>query len=184
MLSISWTCNSTCCPLQPMIHRASFQVNKCQQAHCTSQSQCGSHRAKSLTSQCFRSDVTRVHISLHCGHRQQFPKHQIKNEKRSCVDVFHSARAPSFVATARAVLLSALVCTGNGSPISFRMACVKITSADGAPRAFHSECPLGQGNNSLSLALAGHQERVNMAQYKKWLFSSSGLQPSQRQSIP
>ena len=32
VLSMSSVSNSTCCPLQPMIRRASFQVNRCQQA--------------------------------------------------------------------------------------------------------------------------------------------------------
>ena len=32
VLSMSSISNSTCCPLQPMIRRASFQVNRCQQA--------------------------------------------------------------------------------------------------------------------------------------------------------
>ena len=40
---------------------------------------------------------------------------------------------PCFVATARAVLLSALACIRNYSPISFSFACAKINSADSAP---------------------------------------------------
>ena len=50
--------------------------------------------------------------------------------------------SPCFVATARAVLLSALACIGNGSPISFSMACAKINSADSAPRAYIFDSPL------------------------------------------
>ena len=50
--------------------------------------------------------------------------------------------APCFVATARAVLLSALACIRNDSPISFRKACSKINSADSAPRAYSSDSPL------------------------------------------
>ena len=41
--------------------------------------------------------------------------------------------APCFVATARAVLLSALACIRNDCPISFKIACAKINSADSAP---------------------------------------------------
>ena len=43
---------------------------------------------------------------------------------------------PCFVATARAVLLSALACIRIDCPISFRKACAKINSADSAPRAY------------------------------------------------
>ena len=50
--------------------------------------------------------------------------------------------APCFVATARAVLLSALACIRSDSPISFRTACAKINSADNAPTAYNSDSPL------------------------------------------
>ena len=50
--------------------------------------------------------------------------------------------APCFVATAGAVLVSALACIRNDSPISFRIACAKINSADSAPRAYISDSPL------------------------------------------
>ena len=50
--------------------------------------------------------------------------------------------APCFVATARAVLLSALACIRNDTPISFSMACAKINSAYSAPRAYISDSPL------------------------------------------
>ena len=50
--------------------------------------------------------------------------------------------APCFVASARAVLLSALTCSRNDSPISFRIACAKINSADSAPRAYSSDSSL------------------------------------------
>ena len=50
--------------------------------------------------------------------------------------------APRFVVTARAVLLSALECISNDSPISFSMACAKINSADSAPRTYISYSPL------------------------------------------
>ena len=49
--------------------------------------------------------------------------------------------APCFVATARAVLLSALACVKNDSLISFSMACAKINSAVSAPRAYISDSP-------------------------------------------
>ena len=49
-----------------------------------------------------------------------------------------------FVSTARAVLLSALACIRNGSPISFSMACANINSADSAPRAYISDSPLDE----------------------------------------
>ena len=44
-----------------------------------------------------------------------------------------------FVATARAVLLSALACIRNDSPISFSMACAKINTTDSALRAYISD---------------------------------------------
>ena len=50
--------------------------------------------------------------------------------------------APCFVATARAVLLSALACIRNDSANSFRMACANINSADNAPSAYSSDSPL------------------------------------------
>ena len=50
--------------------------------------------------------------------------------------------APCFVATACAVLLSALACTKNDSPFSFMEACAKINSADSAPNAYRSDSPL------------------------------------------
>ena len=50
--------------------------------------------------------------------------------------------APCFVPTARAVLLSALECIRNDSPISSRIACAKINSADSAPKAYSSDAPL------------------------------------------
>ena len=50
--------------------------------------------------------------------------------------------APFFVATARAVLLSALACIRNDNPISFSMACAKINSVDSASRAYICEFPL------------------------------------------
>ena len=50
--------------------------------------------------------------------------------------------APCSVATARAVLLSALACIRIDSPISFRIACAKINSAHSAPRAYNFDSPL------------------------------------------
>ena len=44
-----------------------------------------SQSVESLTSQCFRPDVARVRVCLDCGHRQQFPVHQILNEQESSV---------------------------------------------------------------------------------------------------
>ena len=52
--------------------------------------------------------------------------------------------SPCFVDTARAVLLFALACIRNDSPISFNMACAKIDSADSAPRAYISDSPLNK----------------------------------------
>ena len=40
------------------------------------------------------------------------------------------------------MLLSALACIRNDSPISFRIACAKINSADSAPNAYSSGSPL------------------------------------------
>ena len=107
-----------------MISRASFQVSEC-----LAQSQQGSHPAKSFTSQCFRSDCTRVHISLDCGHRQQFPKHQILNGKESCVYVFHSP----------ACSLCRCHCSCFAAVCSISL---KINSADSAPTADNSDSPL------------------------------------------
>ena len=47
-------------------------------------------------SQCLRPDVTRVHLYLGCGHRQQFPKYQILNEQEPRVYVFHRATGSLF----------------------------------------------------------------------------------------
>ena len=70
--------------------------------------------------------------------------------------------APCFVATARAVLLSALACTKNDSPISCRMACAKIKSADGAHGAYNSDSPLDMATVHQSLTLARHEKLVNI----------------------
>ena len=92
---------------------------------------------------------------------------------------------PSFVVAARAVLLSALACTRNVSPISFRMASVKINSADSAPRAHNSDSPLDKATVPWPSHTLLHEDLVNTPQSAASAFSSSsGLQPSQRQSIP
>ena len=73
---------------------------------------------------------------------RSFRSTKIFNEYESPVKVFHLTTCSFFVATARAVLLSALACIRNDSPISFSMACTKINSADSAPRANISDSPL------------------------------------------
>ena len=79
-----------------------------------------------------------------CGHRQQFPEYQILNERNLVCMCLIFRLAPCFVATARAgaVLLSALACIRINSPISFRIACTKINSADRAPKAYFSDSRL------------------------------------------
>ena len=42
-----------------------------------------------------------------------------------------------FVATERAVLLSALACIRNDGPISFRIACAKVNLADKCTKSIH-----------------------------------------------
>ena len=69
---------------------------------------------------------------------------------------------PCFVATARAVMLSALACVRNDSPISFRIACAKINSADSAPRAYISD---SAGRNSpLSSTFTRQEKLINVTQ--------------------
>ena len=80
---------------------------------------------------------------------------------------------------ARAVLLSALVCAWNFSPISFRMACVKINSGDSAPRAFNSDSSWTVPYTRWSREIGQHS-----TMYNKCFSSSLRLQPSQSQSIP
>ena len=87
-------------------HRPNFQVNVFQQDHYHSKHRAQS--AESFSSQCLRSDVAQIHICLDCRRRQQFPEYQILNEEESRVRVFDLQLALCFVATARAVLLSAL----------------------------------------------------------------------------
>ena len=71
--------------------------------------------------------------------------------------------APCFVATARAVLLSALACIRNDSPISFSMACAKINSADNAPRAYISDSPLDKAT-VLSSTFTRQEKLINVTQ--------------------
>ena len=52
--------------------------------------------------------------------------------------------APCFVATSRAVLLSALACIRNDSLTSFNMACAKINSVDSAFVAYNSDSSLDE----------------------------------------
>ena len=56
---------------------------------------------------------------------KKFPKYQILNKNLVCM-CFILRLAPCFVATARAVLLSAHACVRNDSPISFSVACASI----------------------------------------------------------
>ena len=70
--------------------------------------------------------------------------------------------APVFVATASAVLLSALACIRNDSPISFRIACAKINSADSAPRAYSSVPPLDKATVPLSSAFT-RQKKIDQS---------------------
>ena len=100
-----------------------------------------SQSAESFTSQCFRSDAARIHICRDCGSRQQFPKDQTLEWMGIAHECFILRLAPCFVATARAVLLSALAWIRNDSPISFMVACEKIISADSAPRANNYDSP-------------------------------------------
>ena len=71
--------------------------------------------------------------------------------------------APCFVATARAVLLSALACIRNDSQISFRKACAKINSADSAPRAYISDSPLDKAS-PLSSTFTRQEKLTNVTQ--------------------
>ena len=77
--------------------------------------------------------------------------------------------APCFVATARAVLLSALACVRNDSHISFRMACAKINSADSAPRAYSSDSPLDKA--TVTCPRHSRQEKlINVTQSARCAF--------------
>ena len=78
--------------------------------------------------------------------------------------------APCFVATARAVLLSALACIRNDSPISFSMACAKINSADGAPRAYISDSPLDKATVPLSSTFTRQEKLINVTQCARCAF--------------
>ena len=134
-----------------------------------------SQSVESLMSQCLRPDVARVHFCLDCGHRQQFLKCQILNEQESRVYVFH----PCFVATSRAVLLSALACSRNGIPISSRIVCGTINSADSDPKACSSDSPLDKATVIRS------SEDINQrnTECKMCSSSSPGHQPSQHHNI-
>ena len=78
--------------------------------------------------------------------------------------------APCFVATARAVLLSALACIRNDSPISFSMACAKINSADSGPRAYIFCFSAGQGNSPLSSTFTRQEKLINITQSTRCAF--------------
>ena len=77
---------------------------------------------------------------------------------------------PCFVATARAVLLSALACIRNDSPISFSMACAKINSADSAPRAYISDSPLDKATVPLSSTFTRQEKLTNVTQSARCVF--------------
>ena len=72
--------------------------------------------------------------------------------------------APCFVATARAVLLTALACIRNDSAISFSMACAKTNSADSAPNAYSSDSPLDKATVPLSLTFARQEKLIHVTQ--------------------
>ena len=78
--------------------------------------------------------------------------------------------APCFVATARAVLLSALACIRNDSPIYFRIACAKINSADNAPRTYISDSPLDKASVHLSSTFTRQEKLINETQGTRCAF--------------
>ena len=91
--------------------------------------------------------------------------------------------APCFVATACAVLLSALACTKNDSPFSFMEACAKINSADSAPNAYRSDSPLDKATVPCPRhSLVRKNDQCN-AEYKMRFSSSLVHQPSHSVSM-
>ena len=82
------------------------------------------------------------------------------------------------------MLLSALACIRNDSPIFFSMACAKINSADSAPRAYISDSTLDTATVPCPRhSLVKRNDQRNTV--CKMCFSSSlDHQPSQRQNIP
>ena len=92
--------------------------------------------------------------------------------------------APCFVATARAVLLSALACIRNDSPISFSIACAKSTQL-----TVHQEHTFlilhctRQQYPVLDIHSSREIDQRN-AEYKMCFSSSLGHRPSQHQNIP
>ena len=78
--------------------------------------------------------------------------------------------APCFVATACAVLLSALACIRNDSPSSFRIACAKINSADSAPRAYSSDSPLDKATVPCPRHSLVKEKLINVTQCARCAF--------------
>ena len=116
-----------------------------------------SQSVESLTSQRFRSNVTRIHINSKSWMN--------KNLVWMC---FILRLAPCFVTTAHAVLLSALACIRNDSPISFRIACANINSADSAPNAYSSDSPLDKATFTRQEKLINETQCARCAFPRDW----------------
>ena len=93
----------------------------------------------------------------------KFPEYQILNRNLVCM-CFILRLAPCFVATARAVLLSALECVRNDSPISFWLACAKIKLSGRCTQSIQFRISAGQGNCSLSSTLTRQEKLINVTQ--------------------
>ena len=85
---------------------------------------------------------------------------------------------PGELVSISSVLLSALACTWNDSPISFRIACGKISSADSAPRASNSDFSTVEGNSPLSSTFTSSGGIDQRNTVRKMCFSSSTGSPT------
>ena len=147
-------------PLVTRFHRTTCQVSSSQPALFPYHASTSVCRIAHVPAPSFR--FVRIHISLDCGHRQHFPKYQILNEISY---LFHLATRALFRCNcACSVLLSALACIRNDSPISFRMACTKINSADSAPNAYSSDSSLAKATVSFSSTFNRQGKLIHVTQ--------------------
>ena len=134
-----------------------------------------SQSVESLSSQHFRSNITRVHISLDCGHRQQFPKYQILNEQESRVDVFHRAIGSLFRCNCACC---AAVCSRvhqERQSNVFQDGVRENQLSGQCTKSIQFSLTARQGNSSLSSTFARQEKLIHVAQGTRCALSSHGV---------